>query len=111
MSRGDAVNQRNRTRVLPKPDCYDYVRLYYRVPAYIGVRVKLRNGREGVLVQGPGRGDQYLHVRFEGETRVSGPYHPTDGIEYLVVRADAQSTDTAAAGSPSEEGVRDGQAR
>lgn len=67
----------------PKPDCYDYVRNYYGVPAYIGVRVRVRD-REGVLVQGKGHSDQYLHIRFDGDARVSGPYHPTDHIEYLV---------------------------
>jgi hypothetical protein len=66
---------------LPKPDCYDYVRRYYGVPAHIGVRVRV-GGREGVLAQA--RPDQYLHIRFDGEARVSGPYHPTDDIAYLV---------------------------
>jgi len=68
----------------PKPDCYDYVRRYYGVPAYVGVRVRVRE-REGVLVQGKGHADQYLHIHFDGDARVSGPYHPTDGIEYLVL--------------------------
>lgn len=66
----------------PKPDCYDYVRRYYGVPAYIGVRVKV-SGREGVLVNS--RCQHYLYIRFDGDMRVAGPYHPTDGIEYLVV--------------------------
>jgi hypothetical protein len=82
MSRGDAVNQRNRTRVLPQPDCYDYVRRYYGVPAYIGMRVKVDGLAEGVLVKS--RGDQYVYFRLDGETKTRGPYHPTDGIEYLV---------------------------
>lgn len=66
------------------PDCYDYVRNAYGVPAYIGMRVRVRD-REGVL-QKPARGsgDQYLHIRFDGDSRVSGPFHPTDGITYLV---------------------------
>jgi hypothetical protein len=34
----------------PMPDCYDYVRSYYGVPAYIGARVRI-DGREGVLVR------------------------------------------------------------
>jgi len=71
---------------LPTPDCYDYVRRTYGVPAYIGVRVKLQGQfgvREGVLMAG--RDSQYLHILFDGDTRVSSPYHPTDGVEYVVV--------------------------
>ncbi len=64
-----------------EPDCYDYVRNYYHVPAYIGMRVKV-SGREGVLVKS--RADQYVYIRFDGDARIVGPYHPTDGIEYLV---------------------------
>lgn len=63
-----------------RADCYDYVRRYYGVNAYIGMRVRA-DGREGVLVTSTG--DQYLHIRFDGDKKVSGPYHPTDGIEYL----------------------------
>ena len=66
---------------MKQPDCYDYVRRMYRVSAFIGARVKV-DGREGVLVR-VRCPDQYLHIRFDGETRVMGPYHPTDGIEYL----------------------------
>lgn len=71
MARGAAVS-----------DCYDYVRRCYHVPAYVGVRVKVKD-REGVLVA-PRSSDQYVHIRFNGETRVTGPFHPTDGVEYLV---------------------------
>jgi len=59
---------------------YGYVRNYYGVPAYVGVRVRVK-GREGVLVD-PRRDDQYVYIRFDGERKASGPYHPTDGIEY-----------------------------
>lgn len=69
-----------------RPDCYDYVRRYYGVPAYIGVRVRV-GSREGVLVKPRGDGDQYLHIRFDGERGVTGPYHPTDGVEFLNVAA------------------------
>lgn len=73
----------------PQPDCYDYVRRTYGVPAYIGVRVRVR-GREGVLVnQKPG--DQYVYILFDGEQKWQGPYHPTDGIEYLGVAVETQS--------------------
>ena len=66
----------------PQPDCYDYVRRYYGVPAYIGVRV-IVGGRDGVIV--PAKHLQhYVHIKLDGERR-SGIYHPTDGVEYVVV--------------------------
>ena len=61
------------------PDCYEYVRRYYSVPAYIGVRVRT-NDRDGVLVKS--RGDQYVYILFDGDKRVTGPCHPTYRIEY-----------------------------
>lgn len=65
------------------PDCYDYVRRTYRVPAYIGVRVRV-GGKTGVLV--PATSEQhYLHVRFDGE-RYAVHAHPTSDVEYLGVR-------------------------
>ena len=63
------------------PDYYDYVRRYYGVPAYIGMRVRIRD-REGVLVAARCP-DQYLHVLFDGDKKPRGPYHPTDQIVYL----------------------------
>lgn len=65
---------------IPTPDCYDYVRKYYHVPAYIGVRVAI-HGRTGVLVK-HSPSDQYVYVRFDGDKRVTGPFHPTDKIDY-----------------------------
>jgi hypothetical protein len=67
----------------PEIDCYAYVRRYYGVAAYVGMRVKLRDGRQGVLVNVRGGGDQYVHVRIDGERHPS-ICHPTDGVEYLV---------------------------
>lgn len=66
---------------MTKPDCYDYVRGYYHVPAYIGVRVKIRD-REGVIVRAEGS-TQYVHVRFD-DGKPGGVYHPTDRITYIV---------------------------
>lgn len=63
----------------PMPDCYDYVRRYYSVPAYVGVRVKIGD-KEGVIVKANGS-QQYVHIRLDGEKNTF-PYHPTDGIEY-----------------------------
>lgn len=88
----------------PTPDCYDYVRRYYGVPAYVGMRVRVRE-REGVLVQGRGRSDQYLHIRFDGEDKTSGPYHPTDGITYLLVSTEPNGTParSVAVGQPASD--------
>jgi hypothetical protein len=66
-----------------KPPPYTYVRSYYDVPAYVGMAVRVR-GRSGVLVK-PRRDDQYVYIRFDGETRTAGPFHPTDEIEYLPI--------------------------
>ena len=62
-------------------DCYEYARNYYKVPAFIGTRVRIE-GREGVLVNHR-PGDQYVYILINGEKKSRGPYHPTDGIEYL----------------------------
>lgn len=63
-----------------QPDCYDYVRRYYSVPAYVGVRVKA-GGKDGVIVAA--KSDlHYVHIRLDGQKH-SNPYHPTDGIEYM----------------------------
>lgn len=64
------------------PDCYDYVRRYYNVPAYIGVRVRVGD-KEGVIVKATGS-QQYVYIRLDGQKHAN-PYHPTDGIEYRTV--------------------------
>lgn len=67
-------------------DCYAYVRKHYGVEAYIGKRVRFasKGGREGVLVNRR-TGDQYIYVWLDGDEKVTGPYHPTDGVEYLSI--------------------------
>ena len=68
-------------------DCYKYVRTTYGVPAYVGKRVRVENGKEGVLVRASSD-LHYVHIRFDG-TKFSVPAHPTD-VEYLSeVAADA----------------------
>lgn len=66
-------------------DPYEYVRGYYNVPAFIGMRVRVKD-REGVLVK-PRSADQYVHILFDGDKRPRGPYHPTDGITYLLAES------------------------
>ena len=61
-------------------DCYQYVRNYYKVPAYVGVRVKVKD-KSGILVRSTQ--GQYVYVLFDGDKRATGPFHPTDGIEYI----------------------------
>lgn len=70
----------------PQPDCYDYVRRYYHVPAYIGARVTA-SGRAGVLVDHR-PSDQYVYVRFDGDRRETGPIHPTD-VTYVEARSES----------------------
>jgi hypothetical protein len=60
---------------------YTYVRSYYKVPAYVGVRVRA-DGRDGELAV-PRHSNHYIYIRFDGEVKISGPFHPTDRIEYL----------------------------
>lgn len=63
----------------------EYIRQYYGVPAYAGVRVKVQHGgevREGVILQ---KGDNYLRVKIDGEKHPL-ILHPTDGVTYLIER-------------------------
>jgi hypothetical protein len=65
-----------------QPDCCDYVRNYYGVPARAGMRVRyLATGKEGVIVR---KRDNlhYIHVKFDGASR-SVPCHPTWEMEYI----------------------------
>lgn len=62
-------------------DGYEYVRSYYKVPAYVGVKVKVE-GRSGVLVK-PKHGGQYVDILFDGDKRPTGPFHPNDMV-YLI---------------------------
>lgn len=75
------------------PDCCAYIRGYYGVPAYVGVRVKVR-GREGVIVAAK-HSTRYVHIRLDGDRR-SEIYHPTDGVEYVIEPAKAPPPSTPA---------------
>jgi hypothetical protein len=64
-----------------KADCYEYVRNYYNVPAYVGVRVTSfdREQLTGVIVAA--KSDlHYVHVRFDGKKHAVN-VHPLD-LEY-----------------------------
>ncbi len=67
-------------------DCYEYVRNYYKVPAYVGRLVRVQGRGDGVLVNRR-TSDQYIYIKFDGEKRADGPFHPTDGIDYLIQSA------------------------
>lgn len=67
-------------------DCYEYVRNYYGVPAHVGTRVRMSDGKEGVLTLAKSN-LHYVHIRFDGAS-FSVPAHPTDEIEYLPAKAD-----------------------
>ena len=63
----------------PKHDPLQYVRDYYQVPAYVGMRVSVY-GKTGVIVGGNG---PYIRIHLDGQKH-DGNYHPTDGVTYLV---------------------------
>lgn len=67
---------------MAKFDKLEYVRNYYNVPAYKGVRISYQ-GKQGVIVDGDG---PYISIRLDGET-IARPYHPKDGITYLIEQA------------------------
>lgn len=56
------------------------IRRQYGVPAVRGARVE-SEGRTGVL-SGASNTGLYVDIRFDGEQKKSGPYHPTS-INYL----------------------------
>lgn len=60
-------------------DSLQYVRDYYNVPAYKGVRVNVY-GKSGVITGGDG---SYVKIRLDG-AKHAGNYHPTDGVTYLI---------------------------
>ena len=62
---------------------FQYIRDYYDVPAYVGVRVTYK-GREGVIVGSEG---PYIKVKLDGD-KYAGVYHPTDCITYHPVGAE-----------------------
>lgn len=70
-----------------QPDAYEYVRNYYRVPAYVGVRVQ-GDGEAGVIVK-PRVPDQYVHVLFDGKKHAV-PVHPKE-LTYSVAGTGAHS--------------------
>jgi hypothetical protein len=56
----------------------EYIRDYYRVPAFKGAKVKY-NGIEAVI---KGGNRAYIDLEFANKT-MNGLYHPTSQIEYL----------------------------
>ncbi len=61
----------------------EYIRNTYQVPAEKGRRVRYSGGatpKEGVIVGDTGA---HIQVQFDGEDKVSGPFHPTWKMEYL----------------------------
>jgi hypothetical protein len=57
-----------------------FVRRCYQVPAFLGVRVRVFDGREGAIVSCCGT---YVHVLIDGDEE-EAPYHPTWKITYLL---------------------------
>ena len=65
----------------PLPDCYEYVCKFYKKPVHVGVVVRTGKGRRGRIARKDGT-QQYVYVRFDGERRVLGPFHPLD-LDYF----------------------------
>lgn len=60
-----------------------YIRSTYNVPAKRGGRVRYTGGdepKDGAIASSDG---SYVNVRWDGEKRIKGPYHPTWKMEYL----------------------------
>lgn len=74
-------------------DGCEYVRRRYGVPAHVGDRVRLHDGRarEGRIIGG----SQYLHVVFDGEARVSH-LHPTWRVDYIDNLGNVTASSTSA---------------
>jgi len=66
-------------RKTPSFDKFQYIRDYYGVPAYRGMRVNVY-GKPGVITDADGA---YICVLLDG-AKHAGNYHPTDGVTYLV---------------------------
>jgi hypothetical protein len=74
-----------------KPDPYEYIRSYYGVPAYVGVRVTI-GGRTGTVVPRKAGDGAYLYVLFDGDAKPRGPYHPTEKVIYKATGLPAVDT-------------------
>lgn len=62
-------------------DSLEYVRQYYKLPAYIGQRVRYRKDYVGTITGGAGA---YIKITFDGTDKEDiGRYHPDWEIEYL----------------------------
>jgi hypothetical protein len=68
-----------------------YIRAYYKVPAQRGGRVRYR-GKPGRILSTTGH---YLWLMLDGETRRTGPCHPTWEMEYLPAPPVSQETKEA----------------
>lgn len=60
----------------------EYIRNHYGVPAKIGARVKYtyKGEKMGTITSAQG---SHLMIRFDGDKKPTGPFHPTWEIEYL----------------------------
>ena len=59
----------------------EYIRNYYRLPAYVGQRVRYCGEHTGTITGGVG---SYIKITFDGEEKEDpGRYHPDWEMEYL----------------------------
>jgi len=59
---------------------FDYVNRAYGLNLERGKRVRdTRNNVLGTVAKGDG---QYIHILWDGDLQLKGPYHPTSDLEY-----------------------------
>ncbi|WP_024899494.1 hypothetical protein [Brucella rhizosphaerae] len=61
----------------------EYIKDYYRVPARVDGRVKYTGGKKPQYGTIEGAQNQYLLIRFDGESNEPLLYHPTWEITYF----------------------------
>lgn len=72
---------------MKKNDPLQYIRDTYKVPAFVGARVKYR-GQTGIILRGK---NQYIVVQLDGELpSKAGVYHPTWEMEYLTKQGETK---------------------
>lgn len=62
------------------PDAFAYINQYYHLSLKKGSGViDEKTKKHGQVDRADG---QYIYIRWDGNSKATGPYHPTDGLEY-----------------------------
>ncbi len=68
-----------------KPSQFDYINNAYGLSLTKNCAVvQPSTGRHGQVACAEG---QYIHIRWDGEPRLMGPYHPTSDLSYPEAKA------------------------